>query len=276
VLHVEVGDNGDVVWTVTGRCHHSREDVYPQLKFQVPCAPGPRYKPNPERDALKDTMMAILTNKALTPGALRLAGLEALGIGQDQALDMLGITASSNRRRARLERDKALSPAATIKTDSKRRSKAPNRNSRGTRVSPGTGRPAETHLPAATIKTESPGLSKLIVAAGGEPDQKPPLTSTNGSLTTRATIVSGPAGTGTATSTELDLELALDLLRSELGAEVIATELRPSPHPVADIAEVWTPTEGGPCTLCGTTCCRYGDRGSPLCPDCQAAVRPPG
>ena len=53
ILHVEVGRNGDVIWTVTGKCHHTREDIYPQLKFQVPCAPEPGHQTNPKRTSSK-------------------------------------------------------------------------------------------------------------------------------------------------------------------------------------------------------------------------------
>src|SRR5487761_1671406 len=84
-LNVEAGRKGGVIWNVPGcKGKHDRAAAYP---------------------ALKNAMTAILANKAFTPTALRLAGLEAIGVDQDQALDMLGITASSNRRRARKERD---------------------------------------------------------------------------------------------------------------------------------------------------------------------------
>lgn len=95
------------------------------------------------------------------------------------------------------------------------------------------------------------------------------MTSANGRLTTRATIVSGPPRNGHGDTDTVDTALALDLLRSALGAEVIATEPRPSPDPAADITEVWTSADQGPCSLCGTRTCRYGDRGSPLCADCR-------
>src|SRR5487761_1191673 len=105
-LNVEAGRKGGVIWNVPGcKGKHDRAAAYPALKVLVPCAPDPGQDHNPELEALKNAMTAILANKAFTPTALRLAGLEAIGVDQDQALDMLGITASSNRRRARKERD---------------------------------------------------------------------------------------------------------------------------------------------------------------------------
>jgi len=38
---------------------------------------------------------------------------------------------------------------------------------------------------------------------------------------------------------------------------------------VIDSAEPSSPLETGPCTHCGQPCHRYGDRGNPLCDDCQ-------
>jgi len=53
---------------------------------------------------------------------------------------------------------------------------------------------------------------------------------------------------------------ALDLLRAELGAKVIATYAH-GRAPVPDI---------GPCSRCGVTTTRYGQNGSPLCADCRS------
>lgn len=257
-LHVKQGDNGGVIWAVPGcRGIHDREAAYPALLQRVLHAPNPsaaQHRVDPELDAFKDTMMMLAVNKALTPVALRLAVLEAAGIETDEALNVLGITDTGNRRRARLARDKALSPARTVKTDSKPRSG----RACGASSKPDPP-PAETRLPATTIKTDSLGLSKLTASAGHANGQKAPLTSDFTNLTEHASVVSGPAGTGTSTDTAVDLDLALELLRTNLGAEVIA----------AEIPEVWTASEEGNCRRCGTLCCRYGPRGSPLCADCQ-------
>jgi len=267
VLRVKVGDNGDVIWTVTGGCGHTREDVYPALVARVPCAPNPSAGPhghNLALDALKDTMMALALNKVLTPVALRLAMLEATGIQTDEALDVLGITDTGNRRRTRLARDKALSPGLTVKTDSKPRPKASGSEHTPARETPPS-LPAKTRLPVTTVKTDS----GQAVSFDSQPSTaKPPLNSTFLDLTGRATVVSGPAGTDTTTGTELDLEL----MRTGLGGEVIATEPRTSPFPVADATEVWTLADEGPCTRCETRTCRYGNQGSPLCADCRATL----
>ena len=241
-------------------------------------AQRPGHRSNPELDNLKDTIGMLALNKDLTPAALRLAILEAAGIATDEALDALGITDSGNRRRAEVARNKARLPATTVaKTDSKRRSKAPKKVASSEPGKPvsrithsPTPQPAGTRLPATTVKTDSSGLSKLTVAAGRESAPKTPLTSDFTNLTEHATVVSGPAGTDTSTHTGLELDLeALELLRTQLGAEVIATEPRPSPNPVADIAEVWTASEAGPCVRCETPTCRYGPRGQPACTDCR-------
>jgi hypothetical protein len=271
-LHVEAGRNGGVVWN-TPDCTHGREAAYPALALLVPCAPRPVPQCNPELEALKTVMTAILTNKSFTPTARRLAGLQALGIDQDDALDMLGIIASSNRRRARKERDAAMAqPAVTIRTDSKRRPEAPGKRIGVPSVS-APGPPAEIRLPAATIQPDAP--------AAINSDNRPsaaeiPLSSTFPGLTDRANVVSGPAGWIRDTNTALDLDL--ELLRIELGAQLIAREPKRSPFPVADTAEMWTTVEAGPCVHCGATTCLYLDRGSPLCPDCRtpAAVRRAG
>jgi hypothetical protein len=219
-LHVIEGDNGAVVWAVPGcKGVHDREAAYPALKTRVPCAPDPGHRHNPELEALQDTMMMLAVNKALTPAALRLALLEAAGTGTEEALDVLGITDSGNRRRARLARDKALSPAPTVKTDSKARPKQVTTKNVDESSTFPRARPAKTRLPAATVKTDSQEESKLTVAAGRESAQKEPLTSTFASLTDGATLVSGPPGPVRDTDTALDL--ALELVRTKLGAEVI-------------------------------------------------------
>jgi hypothetical protein len=269
VLRVQVGRNGDVVWTVTGQCKHTREDVYPNLANRVPCAPNPaagQHQHNPEVAALKDTIRDLVMNERFTHSSpIKLAILEALGASTDDALDALGIIDAGNRRRARLARDKALSPAKTVTSDSRRRSKASKAPGSNTTPKLAPGRPADTRLPADTVTSDS---VQPVTSDSRRSMPKQPLTSTNNDLTTRAKVVSGPAGT--ATHTELDLEL----LRSALGAEVIATEPRTSPLPVADSTEAWTPAEEGPCTRCGTRICRYGDHGSPLCADCRGPETP--
>ena len=230
-LHVQEGDNGTVIWAVPGcRGAHDREAAYPALLKRVLHAPNPsavQHRPDPELETLKDAMMMLALNKDLTPVALRLAILEAGGIATDEALDALGITDTGNRRRARLARDKALSPARTVKTDSKPRSSTPRPNMRGTHVPPSTDLPAKTHLPATTVKTDSHALSKLTAPPGHVNGRKVPLTSDFTNLTEHANVVSGPAGT--ATDTDTDLDLALDLLGNELGAVVIGTESNPGP-----------------------------------------------
>ena len=285
-LHVEVGRNGDVIYTVTGRCHHTREDIYPQLKFQVPCTPNPgayKYERNPELGALANTIRDLVLHKALTPVMLRLALLEATGTDTEEALDMIGITDKSNRRRAVRDVRRALAPrpGKMVNPDHKRRSKhPPGQNKTADDVNDDVpDRQAKDESPQVSTETEPspavmvnpdpPGLSVLTTDAGSTDAGKKPLTSDFTSLTEHATVVSGGAGTPTGTRA-LDLELeALELLRTALGAEVIATEPRTSPHPVADIAEVWTLAEEGPCVRCRTPTCRYGDRGQPLCADCR-------
>lgn len=250
-IHVEAGRNDDVVWAMTGRCGHSREDVFPMLRHRVPCAPDPGRRDAPALEAVKAAAIAVAANKNLTPSAKNLALLQVLGFGDDEALDHLGITDTGNRTRTR----KAL-----------RRGMA------------GYSRPpAKTRSPAATVKLTAGKASGNCQIDSPLQLTEQPLTSGNTGLTNRATIVPGPAGTSTPTGTELDLTSALALLKDTLGAEVIASEHRPSPHPVADAIDTWTASEAGPCQRCGTTTCRYGDHGSALCPDCQPAeVRTPG
>ena len=129
VLRVKVGRNGDVVWTVTGECKHTREDVYPNLANRVPCAPNPsaaQHQHNPQVAALKDTIRDLAINERFThSNPIKLALLEALGDNTDNALDTLGIIDTGHRRRTRLARDKALSPARTATNGSRRRSRAP-------------------------------------------------------------------------------------------------------------------------------------------------------
>jgi hypothetical protein len=269
-LHVEVGDNGAPIWAVPEcKDRHDREAVFPMLRARVACAPEPKHQANPELEALKKHMVAVLTNRTFTPTALRLAGLEACGIGTDEALDMLGITASSNRRRARRQRDTAMTrPASTIQADSKRRSKTPKSV---TRTLPP--RPAETSLPAATIQPDAPAA---INSDSPTSTPKLLLTSTFADLTGRAKVVSGPAGRIRDTNTEA---LDLDLLTTALGAKVITEQPKRSPFSVADIAEMWTLAEAGPCVRCDATTILYGPRSTgPLCPECRtpAAVRRAG
>jgi hypothetical protein len=262
-LHVQVGDNGAVIWN-TPLCAHGREAAYPMLKARVPCAPDPGYRHNPELDALKEAVTALAVNKTLTPAALRLAILEAAGTGTDEALDVLGITDKSNRRRAIKDTRRALArlPGKMVKTDHNRTSAGQGAQQPGRADIRRTDRPAETRLPAVMVKTDPPRLSELTTDAGQKDDQKPALTSTFPDLTDRANVVSGPAGWIRNTSTALDLDLALKALKTDFNPETVST---------------WTPAEEGPCTRCGARTCRYGDRGSPLCANCQipAEVRRP-
>jgi hypothetical protein len=267
-LHAQEGDNGGVIWAVPGcKSTHDREAAYPALKAKVPCAPEPGHRRNPELDALTKRIRALAMNEGFIRSApIRLALLEVLGDDTDDALDTLGITDATWRRRIRQARSKALSPAKSGVNDSYRRSGAPKQEDGATATLPP---PAETHLPAKSGVNDHSEVALTPLFAGRESGQKPPLTSTNGGLTTHAKVVSGPAGTDTSTDTGLDLDLALELLRTKVGAEVIATEPRTSPDPVADITEVWTASEAGPCRRCGTTTCLYGDRGSLFCADCR-------
>jgi len=262
-LNVTVGSNGAVIWNVPGcKSTHDRAAAYPALKTLVPCAPEPGQERNPELEALKATITRLVTNKAFAPAAKSLAILEALGYGTDEALDMLGITDTGNRRRTRVARDKALSRARTVKTDSKPRSRAPESKPDTTQADLPTPTPmlppAETHLPAATVKTDS----GQAVTDSRPKSPKTPLTSAFPSLTDRANVVSGPAGRIRDTNTALDLDLAIEALNANLDAKAI---------------KAWTPVEEGPCTRCGARTCRYGDRGSPLCAHCRtpAEVRRP-
>ena len=76
----------------------------------------------------------------------------------------------------------------------------------------------------------------------------------------------GEALPGNGHHTDTDDTHALDLLRHELGAKVIAT------YPNAR-----APLPGtGPCARCGSPTTRYGPAGSPLCDHCRegGASRP--
>ena len=134
-----------------------------------------------ELAALRVKVEALALNPKLTAQTLRFALLEAIGYDTDVALNALGITAASNRRRARQEKAKALSPAATIKRDSKRRSNG------------------KTLSPAATIKLDS-SLQQTEQS----------LASGNTELTMPATLVLGP--TGNTHHTDTTQTQALDLL----------------------------------------------------------------
>ena len=275
-LTVKAGDSGGVVWNLPGcEGRHSRDDVYPILLTLVPHAPPPGRRHNPEAEALKGTIRDLVLNeKFIHSNPVKLAILEALGDSTDEALDALGITDTGNRRRTRKAKDLALSPAKTVTNDSRRRSKA-RAGSPGGSSPRATVSPAKTHLPATTVTNDSP----QTVTNDSRPSMaKPPLTSTFLRLTDGGTLVSGPPGLDTDKNTDTVLDLALELVRTELGAEVISTEPRTSPLPVADVIEAWTAAEEGPCTRCGTRTCRYGDRGSPLCADCRsdAEVRTAG
>ena len=269
MLRVQAGDNGDVVWDIpecrkSGR--HTRQDAYPVLKTKVPCTPDPGARHNPEAAALEAAIRKLTMNEKFThSNPLKLAILEALGDDPESALTTLGITDTGNRRRTRKARDLALSPAVTVISDSKPRSGTRNPIRIGNSARP----PAETHLPAATVTNDSP---EVVTNDSRPSTRKPPLTSTFPSLTERASLVSAPGGTSTGTSTGVDPDSALDLLRTELGAEVIATEHRTSPHPVADVIETWSAADEGPCVKCGAPHQLYGDGGNPMCADCRTAL----
>lgn len=262
-LNVAVGRNGAVIWNVPGcKGKHDRAAAYPALKTLVPCAPDPGQERNPELEALVSTLIPILTNKTFTIAGLRLAGLEAIGIDQGQALDMLGIADRSNRRRAIRDARRALaaSPAKMVKIDHNRRSEPPGRAKRGNRQSQAEQdpppvpdpQPAETRLPVGMVNSDPPRLSVLTTTAGQESGPKMPVTSTFPGLTHRASVVSGPAGWIRDTTTALGL--ALETLKADLNAEGV---------------KAWAPLEEGPCGRCGARTCRYGDRGSPLCAKCR-------
>jgi len=205
-----------------------------------------------ELAAVTAAVVTLLENrKQFSPVALGLAVLEAHGLSPDKALDVLDVTATGNRSRARTERTKGL---AAIKYGRKPARKPPKQR------------------PAPTIETDSVPAIETDSRYSKESDLGGSVTSGNDGLTTRATLVLGPARNGYGdTGTVVDTGLALDLLRSALGAEVIATEPRPSPLPVADVVDAWMPADEGPCTRCGVRTCRYGDHGSPLCADCRPA-----
>jgi hypothetical protein len=59
------------------------------------------------------------------------------------------------------------------------------------------------------------------------------------------------------------------LLAGILRAEIIGTEERTIPVPVADVLDAWRAAEEGPCVHCGARTCLYGPRGNPLCADCR-------
>jgi hypothetical protein len=61
------------------------------------------------------------------------------------------------------------------------------------------------------------------------------------------------------------------LLAGILRAEIIGTEERTIPVPVADVIDAWRVSEEGPCARCGARTCLYGLRGNPLCTDCRLA-----
>lgn len=263
VLHVEVGDNGDVVWAVTGKCSHSREDVYPQLSAKVPCAPKPgaeRQHDNAELGTLKDQLRGLVLNPNLNGKAKDLVLLQSLGMDTAAALDAIGITDKGYRSRIQMQarRGLALRPGKVDTGVNRRRS---------TRE-----KAKKAPLPARVDESDNHPVDESVNHYSYESQ---PLTSENTELTEHATIVLPLGATDTHTSTDtraVDLDLALDLLRTTLGAEVISTEPRPSPFPVADITEVWTASEAGPCRQCATATCLYGDRGSLFCADCRTSA----
>ncbi len=59
------------------------------------------------------------------------------------------------------------------------------------------------------------------------------------------------------------------LLAGILRAEIIGTEERTIPVPVADVIDAWRASEEGPCVRCGVGTRIYGPRGNPLCADCR-------
>jgi hypothetical protein len=61
----------------------------------------------------------------------------------------------------------------------------------------------------------------------------------------------------------------MGLLAGILRAEIIGTEERTNPVPVADVIDAWRASEEGPCVRCGARTCLYGLRGNPVCADCR-------
>lgn len=59
------------------------------------------------------------------------------------------------------------------------------------------------------------------------------------------------------------------LLAGILPVEIISTEPRTDPAPVADVIDAWRASEEGPCVRCGARTCIYGPRGNPVCVDCR-------
>jgi hypothetical protein len=57
------------------------------------------------------------------------------------------------------------------------------------------------------------------------------------------------------------------LLAGILRVEIIGTEERAIPVPVADVLDAWRVSEEGPCART----CLYGPRGNPPCADCRLA-----
>ena len=66
-----------------------------------------------------------------------------------------------------------------------------------------------------------------------------------------------------------DTDTAMILLAGILRAEIIGTEERTIPVPVADVIYAWRASEEGPCARCGARTRIYGPRGNPLCADCR-------
>lgn len=63
------------------------------------------------RHIAADAVVALVLRE-MPPTALRLALLEAAGVGTDQALDLLGVRVRQNRSRAKLQRAAAVVPSA--------------------------------------------------------------------------------------------------------------------------------------------------------------------
>lgn len=59
------------------------------------------------------------------------------------------------------------------------------------------------------------------------------------------------------------------LLAGIIRVDIIGTEERTTPVPVADVIDAWRASEEGPCARCGARTCLYGPCGNPLCADCR-------
>ena len=155
--------------------------------------------------ALKSALRALVLNPRLKGKPKDLAVLMALGDAAPAALDALDVGDKGNRSRYQTEVRRALSPARVVISDKRRRS-ARARARKGLS-------PAEV-----VISDNRP----VVTSDNRRSSESDALTSENAELTVPATIVLPPGGTDTSTQDTDTEALALELLRTVLGAEVIA------------------------------------------------------